>query len=275
MAKEVFNFDTLETLAPEKHFKSKLLDVYCDLLLKQYPDFFKNREFIKQNFEISLPSLPRIPEIFEDAEYKSTFKITGKVGSKYENQSVSFTHKPLYIRNVIQYWFKNKLPDTFNAVDKEPFKAFMVKHFPSIKFQNFDTEEGKESIILYFDRIQNENHVITDQDDYSLFVTSTTNDDINGHVHAFYIHFKKNLDEEEEHAHEPEQPEDNSINLTADDLINKSNAGKIKYPDWTTGDLFDNRRHYHKFTSEAKDEPVGDDGSLIDPDTWVDSSRME
>jgi len=116
-----------------------------EVIFKQIGDHFKSYTDLVENYNFEL--------FGRTSEGKLIVRVTTKYRTPAGQDHIDLTVNRIWLKDLIDYIFEDRLPKSFHIDEIEGFKSFMLKHFPNIGFNISNLPENKgKRVRLIFNR---------------------------------------------------------------------------------------------------------------------------
>ena len=123
-------------------------EVLKEVIFKQIGDHFKSYTDLVENYNFELYG--------RNEEGKLIVRVTTKYRTPAGKDHIDLTVNRIWLKDLIEYIFEDRLPKSFHISEIEEFKTFMLKHFPNIGFNISNLPENKgQRVRLVFNREDN------------------------------------------------------------------------------------------------------------------------
>lgn len=144
------DFSTITYRTRMQRLQPNVDEVLKEVIFKQIGDHFKSYTDLVENYNFKLYG--------RTEEGKLIVRVTTKYRTPAGKDHIDLTVNRIWLKDLIEYIFEDRLPKSFHIDEIEAFKTFMLKHFPNIGFNISNLPENKgQRVRLVFNREDNGN----------------------------------------------------------------------------------------------------------------------
>lgn len=144
------DFSTITYRTRMQRLQPNADEVLKEVIFKQIGDHFKSYTDLVENYNFKLYG--------RTEEGKLIVRVTTKYRTPAGKDHIDLTVNRIWLKDLIEYIFEDRLPKSFHISEIEAFKTFMLKHFPNIGFNISNLPENKgQRVRLVFNREDNGN----------------------------------------------------------------------------------------------------------------------
>lgn len=142
------DFSTITYRTRMQRLQPNADEVLKEVIFKQIGDHFKSYTDLVENYNFELYG--------RNEEGKLIVRVTTKYRTPAGKDHIDLTVNRIWLKDLIEYIFEDRLPKSFHISEIEAFKTFMLKHFPNIGFNISNLPENKgQRVRLVFNREDN------------------------------------------------------------------------------------------------------------------------
>lgn len=142
------DFSTITYRTRMQRLQPNADEVLKEVIFKQIGDHFKSYTDLVENYNFELYG--------RTEEGKLIVRVTTKYRTPVGKDHINLTVNRIWLKDLIEYIFEDRLPKSFHIREIEAFKTFMLKHFPNIGFNISNLPENKgQRVRLVFNREDN------------------------------------------------------------------------------------------------------------------------
>lgn len=142
------DFSTITYRTRMQRLQPNADEVLKEVIFKQIGDHFKSYTDLVENYNFKLYG--------RTEEGKLIVRVTTKYRTPAGKDHIDLTVNRIWLKDLIEYIFEDRLPKSFHIDEIETFKTFMLKHFPNIGFNISNLPENKgQRVRLVFNREDN------------------------------------------------------------------------------------------------------------------------
>lgn len=142
------DFSTITYRTRMQRLQPNADEVLKEVIFKQIGDHFKSYTDLVENYNFELYG--------RTEEGKLIVRVTTKYRTPAGKDHIDLTVNRIWLKDLIEYIFEDRLPKSFHIDEIEAFKTFMLKHFPNIGFNISNLPENKgQRVRLVFNREDN------------------------------------------------------------------------------------------------------------------------
>ena len=129
------DFSTITYRTRMQRLQPNADEVLKEVIFKQIGDHFKSYTDLVENYNFELYG--------RNEEGKLIVRVTTKYRTPAGKDHIDLTVNRIWLKDLIEYIFEDRLPKSFHISEIEAFKTFMLKHFPNIGFNISNLPENK------------------------------------------------------------------------------------------------------------------------------------
>lgn len=144
------DFSTITYRTRMQRLQPNVDEVLKEVIFKQIGDHFKSYTDLVENYNFELYG--------RNEEGKLIVRVSTKYRTPAGQDYIDLTVNRIWLKDLIDYVFEDRLPKSFHIDEVDTFKAFIGQHLPGVLFVESELPEGKgKQINVTFNRDEHGN----------------------------------------------------------------------------------------------------------------------